>query len=203
MINLRTRTEYSFRTAYGPIDKIISDCKQDSMGICDMGTWGHVAFDSACRKAEKKPIFGVELAVVEDATERSKQPINLMGFIAKNNQGLQELYQLVTKATDPSRFYYVPRLSYEDLFDVSKNIIMLSGTNPMWGSLPITNKENLYIELNPMTTKKSLNWAEERGFKVVATSDNFFPKVTDRKVYEVLTGRNRYDRTKPMHILEI
>ena len=32
------------------------------MGICDMGTWGHVAFDSACRKAEKKPIFGVELA---------------------------------------------------------------------------------------------------------------------------------------------
>ena len=202
MINLRTRTEYSFRTAYGPIDKIISDCKQGSMGICDMGTWGHVAFDSACRKAEKKPIFGVELAVVEDATDRSKQPINLMGFIAKNNQGLQELYQLVTKATDPSRFYYVPRLSYEDLFDISKNIIMLSGTNPMWGSLPITNKENLYIELNPMTTKKSLNWAEERGFKVVATSDNFFPKVTDRKVYEVLTGRNRYDRTKPMHILD-
>ena len=130
MINLRTRTEYSFRTAYGPIDKIISDCK-DSMGICDMGTWGHVAFDSACRKAEKKPIFGVELAVVEDATDEVNKPINLMGFIAKNNQGLQELYQLVTKSTDPSRFYYVPRLSYEDLFDVSKNIIMLSGTNPM------------------------------------------------------------------------
>ena len=33
MINLRTRTEYSLELAYGPIDKIISDCKQDSMGI--------------------------------------------------------------------------------------------------------------------------------------------------------------------------
>ena len=53
MINLRTRTEYSFRTAYGPIDKIISDCKQDSMGICDMGTWGHVAFDSALQKGRR------------------------------------------------------------------------------------------------------------------------------------------------------
>ena len=56
-----------------------------------------------------------------------------MGFIAKNNQGLQELYQLVTKSTDPSRFYCVPRLSYEDLFDVSKNIIMYSNTNPILG----------------------------------------------------------------------
>ena len=70
MINLRTRTGYSFRTCNGPIDKIISDCKQDSMGICDMGTWGHFAFDSACRKAEKKPIFGVELAIYEDATDK-------------------------------------------------------------------------------------------------------------------------------------
>ena len=94
----------------------------------------------------------------------------------------KDLYKLKRMINDEEFLRVIrknAKKSYEDLFDISKNIIMLSGTNPMWGSLPITNKENLYIELNPMTTKKSLNWAEERGFKVVATSDNFFPKVTE------------------------
>ena len=47
MINLEQGLNILLGIAYGPIDKIISDCKHDSMGICDMGTWGHVAFDPA------------------------------------------------------------------------------------------------------------------------------------------------------------
>ena len=64
------------------------------------------------------------------------------GIYSQEQSRFQELYQLVTKSTDPSRFYYVPRLSYEDLFDVSKNIIM-SLELILWGDLTITNKENL------------------------------------------------------------
>jgi DNA-directed DNA polymerase III PolC len=51
-----------------------------------------------------------------------------------------------------------------------------------------------------MSTKKALE-ACKKGFKPVAVSDNFYPTVEDRKVYEVLVGRNRQQRTKPMHIL--
>ena len=201
MLNLRVRTEYCFRKAYGPLNKVIEATGGDTIGISDSGTWGHVAFNNACKKAGKKPLFGVEIPIVEDATDRSRQPTNEMSFIAKNNEGLKELYQLVTKSTDKDHFYYHPRLSYEHLFDISDNIIMLTGTHPILGLLPLTNKANMYFELNPMTTKNNFKWAQEKGFEFVATSDNYYPTTKDKKAYEVLVGRNRQDRTAPMHIL--
>ena len=201
MLNLRVRTEYCFRKAYGPLNKVIEATGGDTIGISDSGTWGHVAFNNACKKAGKKPLFGVEIPIVEDATDRARQPTNEMSFIAKNNEGLKELYQLVTKSTDKDHFYYHPRLSYEHLFDISDNIIMLTGTHPILGLLPLTNKANMYFELNPMTTKNNFKWAQEKGFEFVATSDNYYPTTKDKKAYEVLVGRNRQDRTAPMHIL--
>ena len=174
MLNLRVRTEYCFRKAYGPLNKVIEATGGDTIGISDTGTWGHVAFNNACKKAGKKPLFGVEIPIVEDATDRSRQPTNEMSFIAKNNEGLKELYQLVTKSTDKDHFYYHPRLSYEHLFDISDNVIMFTGTHPILGLLPLTNKANMYFELNPMTTKNNFKWAQEKGFEFVATSDNSF-----------------------------
>lgn len=198
MFQIKTRTEYSFRTAFGPVEKVIKICQGEAVGICDSGTWGHVAFRDVCKQENKKPIFGVEIAFVDDARSREKQPNNFMSFLAKNNDGLKEIYELVTRSTD--NFYYYPRLDYSDLFDISDNVIILSGANPNWGMLPTTHKENLYIEIGPMSTKKALE-ACKKGFKPVAVSDNFYPTVEDRKVYEVLVGRNRQQRTKPMHIL--
>jgi DNA-directed DNA polymerase III PolC len=201
MLNLRTRTEYSFRNAFGPIDKVIGACSGDVIGIADSGTWGHVNFSKGCKVAGKKAVLGVEISVVGDATERTKQPANTMCFIAKNNDGLQEIYSLVTKSTEKTNFYYFPRLSYSDLFDISDNVVIFSGTHPEWGMLPLARKDDLYIELNPMSSRKALEFAEAKGFKTVAASDNHYPRVTDKKAYEVLVGRNRTDRTKPMHIL--
>ena len=201
MINLKVRTEYSFRTAYGSVEKIIQNCEQESIGITDFGgTWGHVPFNKHCSKAGKKPIFGVELAVVEDATERIKQATNLMTFLGRNNDGLQEIYKLVTKSTSKEQFYYVPRISYVDLFDVSDNVIILSGTTPEWGLLP--RKNNLYIEFSPTSSRKALQFCHDKHFRPVAVSDNLFPYPTDRKAYEVLVGRNRTERSKAMHLLD-
>ena len=199
MLNVKLRTEYSFRIAYGPMQKVIDASEGNAIGICDTGTWGHVSFRDACKQVNKKPIYGVEIAFVDDARSREKQTHNSMSFLAKNNAGLREIYELVTRSTD--NFYYIPRLDYSDLFDISDNVIILSGANPNWGMLPATHKTNLYIEIGPMSTKKALE-ACAKGFKPVAVSDNFYPRPTDKKVYEVLVGRNRQSRTKPMHILD-
>jgi DNA polymerase III alpha subunit len=107
----------------------------------------------------------------------------------------------VTKSTSKENFYYHPRLSYTDLFDISDSVIIFSGTHPVWGMLPLAKKDTLFIELNPMSTRKALEFAEKKGFKTVATSDNHYPRVTDKKAYEVLVDRDRQDRTAPMHIL--
>jgi DNA polymerase III alpha subunit len=201
MLNLKVRTEFSFRRAYGPLRKVVETCEGDAIGIADSGTWGHVAFSQLCKEYNKKPIFGVEIPVVEDASERTKQPANEMTFLAKNSLGLKDIYSLMTKATSKEQFYYFPRLSYQDLFDVSDNVIMLSGVTPLWPLLPMTKKKNLYIELSPMSSKKALDFATSKGMKTVATSDNFYPTVQNKKAYEVLIGRNRIERSTPMHIL--
>ena len=201
MLNLRNRTEYCFRKSYGPLPAVIAACAGDAVGIADSGTWGHVAFSKACKAAGKKPIFGVEISVVEDATDRARQPSNTMCFLARNNNGLKEIYGLVTQSTSKDNFYYFPRLSYSDLFDISDDVIIFSGTNPVWGMLPLAKRDTLYIELNPMSGRKSLDFAKAKGFKTVATSDNYYPDVSDKEAYEVLVGRNKTDRTAPMHIL--
>jgi len=200
MLNIKLRTEYSFRKAYGAIDAVVKT-SGDSLGICDAGTWGHVAFNKVCRQNGKKPLFGTEIAVVQDPTDRSKQPVNMMSFIARNNEGLKEIYELVTTSTSKEHFYYFPRLGYENLFDLSGNIIILSGSTPDWGMLPLARKDNLYIEMNPTSTRKALEFCERKGFQPVATSDNYYPCVGDKKAYEVLIGRNRTERSSSMHIL--
>ena len=146
MLNIRLRTEYSFRKAFGHTKKVVEASAGEAVGICDAGTWGHVAFDKACKELNKKPLFGTEISFVEDSTTREKQPANQMAFIAKSNKGLKELYELVTKSTEKENFYYFPRLSYSDLFDISDELIILSGTHPAWGMLPLARKNNLYID---------------------------------------------------------
>lgn len=187
---------------FGPLSKVIEAFGETPIvSITDRhGTWGHVAFEKACKKAGKKPIFGVELAVVENL-EREKHPANYMAFLAKNNAGLQELYELVTESTGENNFYYFPRIDYGRLKSVSENIIILSGSNPRLDLLPKKQK-NIYAELGPSSNRAILDWSRVNKRPLVATSDNYYPQVQDKSVYEIIAGRNRDARTTAMHLLD-
>ena len=196
MLNIKTRTEYSFRIAYGQIDKVLS-CP-NVVGISDRnGTWGHVEFSRQMKKLGKRPVFGVELGVVQDAAEKSKQPMNFMAFFAKNNGGLQEIYELTTLAT--SQKYYYPRIDYSQLMDLSENVFIFSGIHPQLGLL--SRKKNVFMELSPMTSERNFKFAQEKGMKLIAASDNFFPRIGDRGIYEIVAANNKESSTAPMHIL--
>lgn len=47
-------------------------------------------------------------------------------LIAKNYEGIKELNSLVSISTDKEHFYYKPRLSFEEFFNISDNIIKIS-----------------------------------------------------------------------------
>jgi DNA polymerase-3 subunit alpha len=199
MINLKTRTEFTFREVFGPIEKVLA-ATSGPVGICDRnGTWGHVAFEAACTKAGRKPLLGAELAVVADMKKKEKQGTNWMSFLAMNDAGLREIYELVSLATEPDNFYYLPRIDYSVLKNVSSNVVLLSGSHPLWDKIP--RHKNLYVELSPVSHRSNLAEASKRCLPVVATSDNFYPLVTDKSVYEVISGRERQMRTSPMHLL--
>jgi DNA polymerase III alpha subunit len=199
MINLKCRTEFTFREVYGPIEKVLA-ATQGPVGICDKGgTWGHVTFEAACKKADRKPLLGAEIAFVENMKVREKQGINMFSFLAVNETGLKEIYELVSRSTEKENMYYVPRLDYNVLGEVSSNVVILSGSHPVWTRLP--KHPNLFVELSPASNRRALEMARKLRLPVVATSDNFYPTIADRDVYEVITGQNRQTRTTPMHLL--
>jgi len=201
MINLRTRTEYSFGVCFGPIPRVIAAMgKEPALGIADRhGTWGHVAFYKAMKKAGKKMIFGVELAVVSKL-ERERHPANFMAFLARTNAGLREIYELTTEATAEGNFYYHPRIDYNRVNGLSQDVIVLSGVNPNLDLLKPT--KNLFVELAPSSNEKRMkDFAARHKLPLVATSDNFYPRPEDRAVYDIVAWRNRDARTTAMHIM--
>lgn len=202
MIHLRLRTEYSFRKAYGKIDHVLDTLDQQegevpAAGITDNGTWGHVAWRKACKKRGIKPIFGIELPVVQDARKRERQALVTAAFLARNNEGLAEIYELSSRAST-ELFYFHPRIDYTDIAAVSENIIILSGAGADIARL--RNRPNLYLEYNPSSPVWNKTIAGMRGYNKVVCADNLYPTVADRPAYEVLTSKDRRSRTTIMHI---
>jgi DNA polymerase III alpha subunit len=64
MIQLRVRTEYSFRTNYGPIPIVVERLKEigcKAAGIVDThGTWGHVTWEKEMKDSGIEPLYGSE-----------------------------------------------------------------------------------------------------------------------------------------------
>jgi DNA polymerase III alpha subunit len=199
MIHLRLRTEYSFRKAFGSPEKVLEAAGGNAAAITDNGTWGHVAWSKACKKRGIKPIFGVELFVCKDARDRVKQGGTNMAFLARNNDGLEELYQLVTRAND--LFYYFPRIDYRDVNALTSNVIVLSGSGADLERLQ--PKVNVYLELNPSNQNWNRTVDKARGWQRVVCCNNSFPTTADRPCYEIVAGeRNRDLRTSIMHIAD-
>lgn len=192
---LKIRTEFSFRTVYGPIAKVVS--KLSSIGcataaITDRGsTFGHVQFNKHCKAAGIKPIFGVELAFVENVNIRErKQNTFYLSLLARSNAGLREIYSAVEEAS--LNFYYVPRLSFNKLNDFSDDVVILSGNSGL-GERELPT--NVLIEQHPASGLKPNN------FWSVPVSDNYMIEASNRQVYEILIGQASFNRPSPMYIL--
>lgn len=202
MIHLRARSEYSFKHAFGKIAKVVKIGTQEgqsTLAITDSTTFGHLAFTKACAERNVKPIYGAELLVVYDAHERTKQAGCSMAFLARNQEGLSELYGLVTQANSESNFYYVPRIDYHAVNKLSGNLIVLTGHGCDVSRL--YRKPTIYLELNPANPVWNRKIVKEypKWDKVVC-SDNLFPSIEDRHAYEVLAGHNRNIRTTIGHL---
>jgi len=195
---LKIRTEFSFRTAYGPIEKVVDRLKEtgcEAAAITDRSsTFGHVQFNRYCKRAGIKPLFGVELAFIEDATLKEKrQRLYWMSIIARNNSGLREIYSTVEEASN--NFHYVPRLSFSKLQDFSQDLIILSGNTGLGQGSSLS--PTVYREGHPATSQLIL-----ANNNIVPVSDNYMIVPDNRAAYQILTGRNSMDRPSAMHILD-
>lgn len=146
-------------------------------------TFGFNSWTKLCKKRDKKPIYGVEIAVSPEITAK-KVTRSHFTFIA--TESLTNLNRLVARSTEQFRFE--PLLSYQDLAMIPHDIAILPGRNAILRHLD-PDRPNLFIPHGPSTPSTHLDWAAEKGVTLMASGDNFYPQADDRETYEVLCGR--------------
>lgn len=190
MIQLKIRTEYSFGQTYAKIDTVIQRLKEigcTAAGVVDRSTWCHVVWHKACLKAGIQPILGVDIAVTDDINPTK------MWFLAKNQEGLKELYNFNSMSyhqpiKDP-KFGDINRLYMPDVINISKtnNVIIFAG-DILDGEF--LSECNAVIDLNPSSivlNQKKKQIAEKYELRIVSTSDNAFSYPDDEDVFSIIS----------------
>lgn len=202
MIQLKIKSEFSFGQTFAPIDRIIERLKGlgcTSAALVDTNsTWGHVAWYNACKEAGIEPMLGVETVVSDDDTT------TYMWFIAKNKEGLSELYRNTSKSYHhqiSTKYGQTPRLYKDDVREMSDNIFKFAGD--------VTDADFLeeigaIVDFNPASRvlnfkKKAV--AESKKLPTVQTSDNAYCFENDKEILELLMSRGI--KPTPQYIIEL
>lgn len=104
------------------------ECGMTTFGFTEHGSvfeWFHKK--DAIEKAGMKYVHAVEAYITESLDERVRDNMHCV-LIARNYAGFLELNRLVSNSFNrkDNHFYYVPRISFEELTSVSENIIITS-----------------------------------------------------------------------------
>lgn len=182
---LRVRTEFSFRQAYGQIPKVaaaLAELGAPAAGIVDGGTWGHVRWMKALKAVGVKPLFGTELTV---AQPDGKKPT--AWALAADTRAF---YRFSTAARRKDA-------DIEALFGSSSGIVRFAGT-------ALTDPDTFdYIDLNPaspLSQRAALRLHRNTGKPLVITSDNSYPRASDYAAFMSIVAR---ERVTPQHILTV
>lgn len=146
--------------------------------LCSALEWYHIG-----KKLGYKTIIGQEFYIEDKevvfAGEEERKKLNRyyhMIVLAKNNKGYQNLLRLSTLANDLDRFYYKPRITFDDLIEYQDGLIVTSACQSGFLSRNILNKkidkayeyakllknkiEHFYIEILDADT--SIDWNREK-----------------------------------------
>lgn len=197
-------------------DQIAERCLEigaTSCALTDHGSIsGAVSFYQSMKKHNIKPILGCELYICNDiATKQNKENGDLshMLVLAKNQQGWQNLIRLVSATNDPIRFYKKPRISLEEMRDISTDgLICITGhlgsnladaigdgsdlnkaNNEIFRLMDIFGKDHVFLESQLMDkehTKQQITLTDiirslgkKHQLKVIATPDAHYAKKED------------------------
>lgn len=115
-------------TKFGQYVQRAKECGMRALGFSEHGNlfeWWHKK--CAIEAAGMKYIHGVEAYLTESLDEKVRDNYHCV-LIAKNYDGFLELNELVSHSFNRTdgHFYYVPRITFQELFNTSDNIIITS-----------------------------------------------------------------------------
>lgn len=230
-VHLHIHSEFSLLDGANRIKDLPVRAKElgmDAMAITDHGVmFGVIDFYKACKANGVKPIIGCEVYVAP-RTRFDKDP-NIDGkyshliLLAKNNQGYQNLTQLVSLGFTEG-FYYKPRIDKEILEKYHEGLICCSACLAgevnqaiLKGDMEEAKKvalwfqkvfgEDYYLEIQNngvkeqvLANQKLIELSRELNIPLVATNDAHYLKREDAYNHEVLlciqTGKRMTDEDR-------
>jgi DNA-directed DNA polymerase III PolC len=182
---LRIRTEYSFKQAFGPVSRVLDalkDLQVVDAAMVDLGTWGHVTWEKKARQVGIRPLFGVELPLLQ---EDGRKPT--FWALAQSMRG----------------FYRFSTAAHQDGADIPALLREAHGILRFAGAA-LTDPDTFdYIDINPasqLQQRMALRLHQQTGKPLVVTSDNGYPRQEDRSAFMAFGGR---EKLTPQHILSL
>lgn len=202
-IDLALRSEFSFRSTLQHIDRLPTE-GVSAIGVADLGnTFSHIQLEKLCDKKGIKPIFGVRLMVVKNPKHRPKKGEGQGNYgptyilIAKDSEGLREIYRLVKKSYD--NFYYRANIGLIDVFNLSDSVFVIADHFEVEERID-------YIAVNHGTSLKAMDSKIPKVF----INNNLYPSPDMRETYQLMCGSRKTGRgysynfdsyTYPSHVL--
>ena len=216
-VHLHLHSEYSLLDGacrISEIPKVAKENGHSAVAITDHGNlYGAVAFFSACKKHDVKPIIGCEVYVAPesrfDRKPSSHSPYHLV-LLCENMTGYRNLMYVVSKSYTEG-FYSKPRVDKQLLREHSEGLIALSAC--LAGEIPqalvrgeydqakkaadeyieIFGKDSFFIELQDHGIGEQAQiidllakLSDEMGVGLVATNDCHYLHKNDADTQEVL-----------------
>lgn len=195
---MRVRTSFSFRRATGTIAESLK--RQQEIGypaaiISDSSAFGYVGWLKATKKANTKPIFGIEINITPSIHEK-KPATAPVTFYARNS--MVPLHALIELST--AQFRYTPLLSWEDVSRIDpREITTVLGSRA--ALTPEVAREGTYLALSPSLARGQALRAKEKGIPLIASSENAYITEDQARTYEIAAGMNASTQSYPQHLL--
>ena len=133
-VHLHVHSEYSLLDGLSKVDKLVQRAKSldmPALALTDHGVmFGTIAFYEAAKKAEIKPIIGVETYMaargMHDRDPQQDQRSFHLLLLAENDIGYRNLLNIAS-ASQLEGFYYRPRIDHDFLAANSEGLICTTG----------------------------------------------------------------------------
>ncbi|MCR5563704.1 MAG: DNA polymerase III subunit alpha [Desulfovibrio sp.] len=217
-VHLHCHTEYSLLDGAIRLKDLCSRAREFGMPACaitDHGNmYGAAYFYTACKDSGIKPIFGCEVYVCRDHTDKSADSAyarhrNHLILLAQNNIGYHNLVKLISRSYIDG-FYYKPRVDKDLLRRYAEGITCLSAclageipeailasdldrAKELIGEYRSIYPNRFYLELQyngidrqTIVNDALLDLAETTRTPIVATNDCHYLNREDAEAHEVL-----------------
>lgn len=179
-------------TKFGEYVEMAKACGMKALGFSEHGSlfeWWHKK--QAIEAAGMKYIHGIEAYLTETLSEKIRDNYHCI-LIARNYDGFLELNEMVSRSFNraDNHFYYVPRISFDELFATSDNIIVTSACiGGVFGKgndeaqkrflrFLTDNKHRCFLEIGHHMDEKQIVYnrrmqklSEENGIPLIAGTD--------------------------------